>query len=241
MEKLNDFSKLKSEKLDVSDYANLPLKEDVLAIEEPVEEDRKKKVLYAQWKKLNIIRKNLKILDGYIQNNKGESLVDWLNANNVHIHDIIFKKVGKFNNDTGGISVYFLNLQNLYNDQEALYDKYEAESKVPQEDKKKVDDLREARGEKRKIRREFRKVLLKDLKKDNKGFLQVEVEEEPVAEVKKEEPELELAANSTNGDGEKVVKEIEKVKNNTGKIIVTIVGISLAVAVIYSMTSKKTT
>ncbi|MEK6879110.1 MAG: hypothetical protein AABY22_05850 [Nanoarchaeota archaeon] len=190
MEKLNDFSKLKSEKLDVSDYANLPLKEDVLAIEEPVEEDRKKKVLYAQWKKLNIIRKNLKILDGYIQNNKGESLVDWLNANNVHIHDIIFKKVGKFNNDTGGISVYFLNLQNLYNDQEALYDKYEAESKVPQEDKKKVDDLREARGEKRKIRREFRKVLLKDLKKDNKGFLQVEVEEETVAEVKTEEPEL---------------------------------------------------
>lgn len=233
------FDKLKGEKLDFSTYGKLPLRDDVLAIEEPEFDDRKAKVLLKKWELLNYLRKNLKILDGYLGNNKDESLIDWLKKNGAGMSDVVIKKIGRFNNKTGGISAYFLNLQKMYDEKEADYDVWEMKSKVCDEDKDAVSKMRDERGEKRKNRQQIRKILFKDLKADNKGYLEIEIEEEPVlvmaADGKvedKKEPEVEEVK-------QEVKEEVEKVKKSTGKIIVVIAGISLVIATVAAVTSSK--
>ena len=247
---MDNFSELKKEKLDFSTYAKLPLMDDALVIEEPEFEDRKAKVLFKQWEKLNYLRKNLKILDQYIHNNNIESLSEWLKKNGSGMSDVVIKKIGKYNNETGGISAYFFNLQKLYDENEAKYDALEAKSKPGDGDEEAIAKMRGEREEKRKNRSQTRKALLKDLKANNKGYLKIEFEEEHPAEVEmaadggasKDEPVKEDVKKTNpvvEKEADKVKNEIEKTGSKTGKLIVVIAGVSLAIATIAAVASSK--
>lgn len=193
---------LKEAKLDYSSYGKLPIREDVLVFRKGNEED---KDIMKQWEKISYLQKHLSTIDRYIQHNKGEKLGDWLKQNNIKISKIVFDKIGNHNNATGGISAYFLNLQNFYDQEEEKYDKMEVDSNVPAEEKKIAEDLRKTRAEKRQTRRKVRKLKTRDLHADGKGYLQVDLEEPAVvkeevvstSEEKKAEEKVEEAVKST--------------------------------------------
>ena len=212
---------LKDVKLDFSTYARLPVRDDILIINDP-----KEGALLKQWEKLNYLRKHLKILDEYISNNKGQTLAQWLSGWKRGLSKIVLDKIGSHNNDTGGISVYFLNLQTFYDEQEAVYDALEARAAVPADLKEPVGAMREARAEKRKNRAVVRKARQKDLKADNKGYLLFTVEEEPAAaEEEKKEEEV------PKKEEEKKTTPEEKIKK-AGKVGVWIAGIVITVTAI---------
>ena len=166
-------SKLKEAKLDYSAYGKMPIPEEVLSIEE----DKDNRRTYKQWEKLNYLRKHLRILDQYIRTNMGESINDWLAANRCGLSDHVIKKIGAHNNATGGISAYFFNLQHYYDEQEHLYDNMEATAKMPPDVHRELAPMRDGRRDKRKNRREMRRIQMKGMKADGKGYLVIEVEE----------------------------------------------------------------
>lgn len=170
--KPNLADQLKDLKLDFSSYARLPIREDVLIFE-----NGDTKTVLKQWEKLNYLRKHLQTIDRYIQNNKSEILNDWLKANNTNLSQHVLDKIGSHNNATGGISAYFYNLQNFYDQEEQVYDGMEAGYKMPVDLVKPVLDMRLSRKEKRENRRSVRKIKVKDMKADGKGYLTVVVEE----------------------------------------------------------------
>lgn len=169
--------RLKATKLDYSAYGALPVPEDMYLVEDSNPEKSKGKTVFKQFEKLNYLRKNLRNLDGYIRKNNGESLMDWLVANKCGINEKVLEKIGAHNNETGGISAYFFNLQNYYDEQEHLYDNMEATSKMSPDINRILGPLREKRREKRKNRREMRRLQMKDMQSDGKGYLVIEVEE----------------------------------------------------------------
>ena len=171
------FEQLKDVKLDYSAYGALPILEDVVLIAPQKPEDVKLRTVFKQWEKLNYLRKHLRILDGYIRFNKGLVLKDWLAIKKCDLSNHVVEKIGDHNNDTGGISAYFFNLQNYYDEQEHHYDNMEALSTVPPDIKRHIDALRVARRGKRKMRGEMRRLQMRDLKKSDKGYLVIEVEE----------------------------------------------------------------
>lgn len=195
-------TQLKEAKLDYSGYGRLPIREDVLVFRKGNEEN---KDIMEQWEKLSYLQKHLSTIDRYIQRNKGEKLGDWLKSNNIGLSKIVLDKIGNHNNATGGISAYFLNLQNFYDQEEEKYDRMEMDSNVPADIKNIAEDLRKTRAEKRQMRRKTRKLKMRDLQADGKGYLQVDLEEPavvkeevvPTTEEKKSEEKVEEAVKTT--------------------------------------------
>lgn len=232
--------KLSGLTLDFKSYGKLPMRDDVYLIEQPDPEDNKKKTLLKQSEKLISLRKHLDTIDKYIRLNKGEAIDDWLLENKLSLSDFVLKKLKGHNNNTGGISAYFYNLQNFYDEQEAIYDKMESVSEIPADFKNALDILREERGEKRKTRSEERRLLVKDMKKDGKGYLEIEIEEEPTVEesVSKEESE-----KLKNGGEKTITEQTEKIKKTTKNIPIWIAGTIIfvtGVMVFVSSTNKET-
>lgn len=224
---------LKNIKLDFETYGNLPIREDVIILRNKAGEINKD--IFHQWEKLTYLRKNLVVLDRYINDNSGLILKDWLAINNISISNEVIKTCGNHSDTTGGISAYFLNLEHFYNEQEAIYDSFEENSIIPEDIKKAFNKIREERIEKRKNRSAVRKIKLKDLKADNKGYLSVDFPEEEIV------AEKEFAANGeteVKQDPEKIVKEASQVlenkkpKSNAGKwllLTLTLGGIGFAI------------
>ena len=181
--------KLKYDPIDLRAYGQLPQREDILFYAEQLP-DEKAQALIKQWEKLNYIRKNIKIVDNYINTNKGETFSQWLTdkneTKNVNPHTL--ETLGGFNDATKGISVYALNLQKRYDDEEAKYDTMENDKDVAEFDRKDTEKTRTDRGDKRDNRKSVRSIKLKDFKKNDQGYLLVE-EEEPTT--KKEEVKVE--------------------------------------------------
>lgn len=217
--------KLKGLKLNFKTYGDLPIGEDVVLIQPLDGNSEYNKALYKQWEKLIYIQRSLGTLNKYIQNNQGEKFGEWLKINQLRTSDEVYKKLHSHNNETGGISAYFFNLQTFYDEQEALYDNMEASGVAPADFKVAVLKLREERGDKRKTRGEERKIHLKDMKKDGKGYLYVELEEPPVAEEpKKTKSEVEA--------DKKISQEVGKINKSTKNLGIYIAGTVLFVAIV---------
>lgn len=159
------------------DYGSLPPPDKTFEISKTLTPEDSKKFI-DQWEKLKLIRKNLLTLDRYISYNKGETLNEWLSKNSDNIADRIRKELGDFNDKDKGISLYFLNLQKVYDDEEKKYDDYEGIDTMLEIDKGFFEPLNKERGGKRKNRIEGRNAKLRDFKKNDKGFLLIEEETE---------------------------------------------------------------
>ena len=234
--------KLKDLKLDYSAYTNLPSYADIILVKQNNEEDNKKQLLIEKWRKVNYIRKHLKIVNDYIDNNKGETVNDWCAKNGHGLADHVKKEIGEFNNETGGISSYFYQLQNFHDLEETEYDKMEADSTAPPEIKKAIDGLRDERGKKRTTRTGLRKKLVKDLKKDGKGYLVMEIEKEPAVQEEfaadgtsetKVVSDKDKKTETTTEKKEPVANvEGEKVKSKIGAKIVCVAGFAIFITVV---------
>lgn len=216
---------LKTIKFDFSDYSRLPIREDVMVFKKDNHDDKE---IMKQWEKLIYLQKHLKTIDRYINKNKGETLSQWLKDNNTGLSKMVVDKIGSNNDSTGGITMYFLNLQNYYDGEEEKYDSMEMSAKMPSDLERIVKELRDARIEKRQNRKKARKIKMKDLKTDGKGYLYVESEEptnEVPNEVKKEE---------------KTDSVVAAVKTSKKNIAIWIAGTTILVGVAaYIMTDKK--
>ena len=214
-------------KLDTSEYGWLPIREDVLCFD-PDNGTQK------QWEKLNIIRKNLKVVNKYIHPNKGESINDWITqTGNNGISKIVLSSIGKHNDETKGITAYFINLQKFYDQEEEKYDTLEENAGINTDMKLAISELRDERKEKRKIRRSARKLKLRDLKKDGNGYLVVGDEEEPHKIEEK---------NEIKEQKESVLQTQELIKNSKKRIRVWLVGAFItitAISLIASLSKKQ--
>ncbi len=232
--------KLAGLKLDYEYYGRLPMRMDVQALVAP--DGKNTADVVSQFDKLQYIREHLKKIDDYIKAKTNVPINEWSAKNNKNLSTKVLSKLKGHTNETGGISKYFHDLQTIYDSEEALYDKMEADCKSDEASNKMFYGMRADRDEKRKTRSAERKLLVKDLKKDGKGFLFVEVEEAPVAkeEVKKEEKENEHAAD---GDSkEKIEKEVDKIQKTTKNVGIYIAGFTIlltAVIVVASATKEK--
>lgn len=218
---------LKGLKLNFKAYGALPIREDVYVIEHPDKEIAKARGVLKQWEKLKYLREHLQTLDSYLKKNKGETLREWLKANDAGLSKMVLEAIGNHNDSTGGISIYFLNLQNHYDEVEEAYDKMEALCKVPKDIAAVVPKLREERETKRRGRRKERKIRLKDLKTNGKGYLVVDAPPAPETQsadaVKTEEKK------NAEEAAEKTVAEVTKRASNIG---IWIAGITITVAVV---------
>lgn len=185
---------LKGASLNFNDYGRLPMREDMLLFGKTEGQPP----VIKQWDKLRLIRKNLFVLSKYLQKNNGETVSDWIHNNRESLSDNAIAKIGNYNDETGGISAYFFNLQNFYDQQEQDYDATESKSIAPPDAKEAINKMRLTRTEKRKVRGVLRKEKLKNLKSDGKGFLVVEMDEPPTP------------APVKNADGEKPIAENPK-------------------------------
>lgn len=206
---------LKNVKLDSSDYSRLPIREDVLVFKDSAN-------VMKQWNKLVSLQSHLKVINRYIQRNKGEKLNDWLKTNNLVLSRNVLDKIGNHDNATGGISAYFLNLQNFYDGEEEKYDAMEENGGVPDDLQRILKEMRDARAEKRATRRKVRKLKLKDLKADGKGYLIVNVEE---PEAPKEEPKKTV-------EEKKLEDAVKGAGKNIGKWVLIAVGSVAVLALI---------
>lgn len=222
--------KLKGIKLNFKTYGDLPIGEDVVLISPIDGNEGYSKALYKQWEKLIYIQRSLGVLNKYIQNNDGEKFGEWLKANQLTTSDEVYKKLHGHNNETGGISAYFFNLQTFYDEQEALYDNMEASGKAPEDFKTAILKLREERGDKRKTRGEERKIVVKDMKKDGKGYLYVELEEPPVAEEKKSNSEVKAE--------KAITEEVSKIKKSTKNLGIYVAGSLIFVAIVVAVVNS---
>lgn len=250
---MSDFSEKLKEALANSDinkaeYGLLPRRDDVILYEYPEKTLDGFPNIEKLWGRLNIIRKNLKIVSRYLSGNKGETLRQWAEKNGEQgISKVVLDKIGSHNDETGGISAYFLNLQNFYDQEESIYDDCEQQMLMPPEMAGNIGNMKAARAEKRKIRRKIRNLKLKDMKRDGNGFLVLETkQEEPV-------PALEMAADgktdekpaSLSSEKKEEVKIPEEAKNKlsaAGKVIIGIAGATIVIGIgvaIYNVTSNK--
>ncbi len=235
-------TQLQDIKLSPSDYGRLPIREDAMLIEP--------KEIMKRVEKLNLIRKNLRIIDKYINGNKGESLMEWLVAHkdNGAIRDFqqILGVIGQYNNDTGGISAYFFNLQHFYDEEEQKYDDAEAKSSMPADVKKEITPLRDERISKRKDRRVVRKKKLSEMKINGDGYIEVPEPPPLAADASGNQPEVESTLETSDNKNPtpeqakaNLNAAIEKAKSNTGFIWVSIAGVTFAIAVIWALNSDK--
>ena len=223
--------KLSGLKLDYEAYGHMPMRLEVLAIVPP--KDKAPDGLVKQYDKITYIKQHLQKVNDYIKSGTKKPINIWDAETKAGLSTRVLSELKGHNNETGGISMYFYNLQNLYDIEEALYDKMESECELPADSKKQILALRAERLEKRKTRSAERKILVKDLKKDGKGYLYVEVEKEPEAvekEKKKKEEEERLAADGAIK--EEVKKETEKIKKTTSKVGVYVAGTVIFVTLV---------
>lgn len=206
---------------DNSQYGKLPSYEDILII--------KSDPLRKQWDKLNIIRKNLLILDKYVKYNKGESLIGFLKKEGESgMSKLVLDKIGDKNDETGGIKAYFLSLQKHYDDEERKYDNLEIQVKNKDSAKDNINSFMIGRIDKREIRSKLRNSELKKLKDSKMGFF------------KQEEPK-DLSANgyqtSKDVSIQKTISEKNKVEtpqdkiNRARKIVVSLAGVGILIGV----------
>ena len=208
---------LKDVKIDfTSDYGRLPIGEDVI-IFSPNE------MVMKQWEKLHYLQKHLRVIDKYIQHNKGETLNEALLAHNIGLSKKVTDQIGNRNNETGGISMYFLILQNFFDIEEEKYDKIEGGVSIPGDIQNIVVDMRKERESKRQMRRKVRKLKMRDMKADGKGYFYVEAEDPKVEEKKVEEKKAEE---------KEVAPVVEAIKKSNKKILVWIAGATIAIAAI---------
>lgn len=229
--------KLAGLKLDFEDYGQLPMRFDVQALSAP--EGKKIEAVLAQFDKLLYIQKHLNKIDEYIKSKSKEPINEWDAKNKAGLSTQVLSKLKGFNNDDGGISMYFHDLQKIYDDEEAMYDKMESQCKITDGTNKMFEDLRSERVEKRKTRASERKILVKDLKKDGKGFLFVEVEDAPVDN--KKETVLSATGEKEGIKKDKVSEEIkeeaEKIKKTTKNVGVYIAGFIITLTVVIAVAS----
>lgn len=241
---------LKNNRMNFATYGGLPIREDVLVFVPETKEMREARAMVKLYEKLEYMRRHLQIVDKYIRRNKGESMREWLKANNRGLSKKVLDEIGDHNNKTGGISAYFFNLQNYYDGEEAAYDAMEARAKIPAEIEVAIANLRKEREEKRKNRRATRKILTKKLKADGKGYIEVSYgeEAEPKADAPKKHPEEKPApeTNAREADGEssapQVDETVEKTMSKAKKITVVFAGFAIAIGIgiaIASATSEK--
>lgn len=180
---------LKNLKLDFDKYGKLPKMEVLVSI---IKGNDIQNIVNAknQLKKIKILRKNLFALDRYIQAQTDNIFSDWLKENGINISAIVYRKLGNYNNKTGGISDYYLNLQRYYDIEEEKYDGLELKVILPENLKEEFETNRKIRGEKRKTRKIIQKGLFRDMKKDDKGYIVVNLGEPETysAEAPKSEP-----------------------------------------------------
>ena len=167
------------------DYGKIPLPEQLFALQQKLPKEEAD-ALAAQWETLKLLRKNLLSLDKYIKENRGETLAQWVRATGNGIADRVYKEMGNANDSTKGITGYFLNLQNVYDNEEEKYDKMESSkstvkgapvSLTPEFDNAHFEVMRIERGSMRKNRTKSRNLRLKDLRKDKLGY--IILDEEP--------------------------------------------------------------
>ena len=223
--KPNLSDQLREIKLDNQEYGHLPRREIVYhsGVEEAKEWQK-------QWAKLLLIRRNLKIVNRYIETNRGETINQWAHNNNDRgISHIVLKAIGDHNNETGGISAYFLNLQEFYDCQEKKYDEIEVkvEFGMPENIKRILKKFRQERIKYQKERAKLRKLKLKDLKKEGKGFLMVEAEE---PEAKKEPPVEVTVEGAREETGKAVTKTNKKIGIWIAGTLITITLVSVVAA-----------
>ncbi|PCJ55965.1 MAG: hypothetical protein COA79_20360 [Planctomycetota bacterium] len=192
---------LKNIKLDHRAYGTLPVRGDLFIISKEQENKDDAKALQKNWQLLNYLRKQLMILDKYIQDGGQDTLGDWLSENSEGLSDHAYKTLATHDNQTGGISAYFLNLQKKYDTEEAAYDNLERKAAMPGYLKEEIKAFRDERAEKRKIRAKIQKMRFKGMKKDSKGYLFYSLEDPPQA--------LETTENA-EGDEEKKEESDEK-------------------------------
>lgn len=226
--------KLAGLKLDYEDYGQLPIRLDVLAFTPP--NGKSIEPIVAQFDKLLYIRNHLKKIDEYIKANTKVPINEWNATHGKALSTTVLSKLKGHNNETGGISAYFHDLQAIYDSEEATYDSMEAQCKITDGTKGSIDDLRGGRMEKRKTRGDERKILVKDLKKDGRGFLFVEVEEAPAKDDKKDEEKKEVSADG-NKDGAKIQEEVEDIKKDTKKIGIYVAGFIVTLTVVIAIAS----
>jgi len=242
---------LRGIKLDYQEYGRLPIHEDVLVFGVKKNEDGKivsDRELLRQWKKLNLLRKNLKILNSYIQqnkDNKGETLNGWVaRTGNRGISHLILKQIGDHTNETGGISAFFLNLQNFYDLQEEKYDALEMASQVSGDMEKSVLAMRDARQAKRRTRKKARKLKFKEMNTDGKGYLLIAAEEPTIeAPEAKKEPQGKSEPDKKDGGGESpkndaADKAMKKVKRNMQILVAGTIITVAVVATVAALTKK---
>ena len=166
--KSNLADQLKNVTIDWStkDYGKIPQPEQLFSLQQKLPKEEAD-ALAAQWETLKLLRKNLLSLDKYIKENRGETLAQWVRASGNGIADRVYKEMGNANDSTKGITGYFLNLQNVYDNEEEKYDKMESSkstvegapaSLTPEFDNAHFEVMRIERGSMRKNRTKSRNL-----------------------------------------------------------------------------------
>lgn len=250
---LADQLKKLSPTFDFNDYGKLPGKELICNAAATIPEMAAQDDLVNQWSKLQYLADHLEALDKYIQENSNETLIDWTQRLNLVMAPHLIAEIGKFDNKTGGISVYFLKLQQIFDEQEEIYDGMESDPYIMNEYANELNPLRANRDKKRKQRRDARKMQYKELKKDSKGYFVINLPIVDTASAKEttetivtadgriETPEnainaaieenMVLAADGMQAEDENM-RKIKSAGANVGKIVVILGGIAIGIAAI---------
>ncbi|KKS77127.1 MAG: hypothetical protein UV51_C0010G0032 [Candidatus Woesebacteria bacterium GW2011_GWC1_42_9] len=215
---------LKGQTFNFAEYGYLPIREDVILFKE---KDAWVPIIKL-WEKLNYVRNHLRLINDYINKNKGETVDEWLRANGKTMSDLVRKEIGSHNNSTGGISAYFYNLQHFFDAEEEKYDASEGKAEIPESIRSANETMRRQRGEKRAARRKIRKEKLKDLKRDGKGFLLVDLGT-PVSNV---DAEIKKVADKVAGVPGIPTDMAEKINKSTKGIGIVIAGTVIFVGVV---------
>lgn len=232
--------KLAGLKLDFSEYGQLPLRLDVQAMKAP--EGKIIDAILAQYDKLHYIQNHLKKIDEYIKSGSKEPINEWNATHGKTLSTAVLSKLKGHNNETGGISAYFHDLQTIYDQEETIYDKMESQCIITDGTKAVTDAMRNERDEKRKTRSGKRRILVRDLKKDGKGFLFVAVEDTPSADENKEhkqEDKKEEVHSANGGDkvSDTIKEETLEIKKTTNKIGIYVAGFIITLTVVIAVAS----
>lgn len=249
-------------KLDFSSYGKLPSKKEIQSFADTFPSDKTKE-LQLLWNKLNHIRKHLRIINDYLDyaaqnNHKIDVFSVWCenkykdDKRFQSIDDTIITQIGNYDNSTEGIRVYFLKLEQIYDDFEMKFNQIECELlkdlSLHNEAKKKglvipVDNLLEVQSKrvmKSKERKEIRNQRYKHLRKDKKGYFILPMPTPEIGNEKKAKEPIYQEHYAASGENEPspVNPLIKPHKNNIVKMIFIFGGISLAIFGIVKLTKN---
>lgn len=232
---------LKDIPLDFSAYGILPMREDVLLFVPKDEEQRKAKAILKLWEKLNYLRNHMRAFDEYLKKNNGETVSEWRKKHNAGFSPKVIEAIGAYNNSTGGISAYFFNLQNYFDEQEELYDRMEASADLPADCSATIEKLREQRKYKRKNRRVIRKEQMQKLKADGKGYIEINLGDEsaPNENEKNTKAEAEAIKSDETKIEEATAAVVKKTSNIGIWIAGTVIFVAAAIAIVSATSNEK--